>query len=249
MNARIRLALACTLLSFAVPLQAQDGNHTMGYFVTTNLAHVMQLEEGMREHVGWHVDQNDPWPGFMYQAMHGGIEYGWVSPGHTWADFDNPPIDMHADMADFAQNAGEHVLDLDVRTWTTWSDVSLEPAPDAVVPIWQVMEFDFKATEEGRQAVMSAMAKVKAVMEQAGARYTVNEVVGADSSPQLFIGLAHETMGEMDEMGGDAFASMLAQAYGHADAIHIIRTFEAYMTPLATRVWTLRPDLSHMPGM
>ena len=32
-------------------------------------------------------------------------------------------------------------------------------------------------------------------------------------------------------------------------ARRIIRTFEEYLTPTASRFWMLRTDLSHMPGM
>lgn len=251
MRRQSRLTLACALLGFALPLGAQEGNVTMAYFVTTDLANVLQLEEGIRVHVDWHAQQNDPRPGLVYQAMHGGNEYVWVSGGHVWADFDNPSVDPQADMADFAEAAGSHTTGLDVRTWVTWTDVSMPPAPDAVVPIWEVIEWDLKATSEGIQALRSAFEKVKAAFEQQGMeiRYTVNEVVGIDDGPQMFVAIAHDSMGEMDAAEPGSLDQMLAQAYGHADAVQIIRSFEEYLTPTASRVWVLRTDLSHMPGM
>ena len=251
MKYRDGLAMVCALLAFAAPLEGQEGNVTMGYFVTTDLANVMQLEEGMREHVDWHEQQNDTWPGFVYQAMHGGNEYVWVSPGHTWADFDDPTVDPQADMQDFAQAAGSHTTGLDVRTWVTWDDVSMPPAQDAVVPIWEVVEWDVKATSEGLEALRSAFGKVRAAFEQEGMalRYTVNQLVGIDSAPQMFVAIAHDSMGEMDGAEPGALERLLVQAHGHADAVHTIRSFEAYLTPTASRVWVLRPDLSHLPGM
>jgi hypothetical protein len=251
MGIRARLALVFAFLAFALPVQAQDGNVAMAYFVTTDLAHVMQFEEGMRDHAEWHAQQNDPWPGMVYQAMHGGVEYVWVSSNHTWADFDNPPVDTQADMADFADRAGSHVTSLDVRTWVTWADQSIPPAADAVVPIWQVIEWDFENTAEGYQAVRAAFGKVRGALEQQGGpfRYTVNEVVGIDAAPQLFVAIAHQSMSEMDGGEPGALERLLAEAYGHADAVQIVRTFEKYLTPTASRFWVLRPDLSHMPGM
>lgn len=247
----IRLALPLALLGLALPAQAQDGDVAMGYFVTTDLANVLQLEEGMRGHVDWHAEQNDPWPGYIYQAMHGGIEYVWVSPNHTWSDFDSPPVDPGADMADFAERAGEHVTSLDVRTWVQWTDLSMPPAPDAVVPMWQVIEWDFKATSEGTEAVRAAFGKVKAAFEEQGEsiHYTVNEVVGLDDGPQLFVAIARQGMGELDGGEPNGLERMLAGTYGHADAVHIMRTFEKYLTPTANRFWVLRQDLSYMPGM
>lgn len=53
----------------------------------------------------------------------------------------------------------------------------------------------------------------------------------------------------MDAAEPGALDQMLAQAYSHADAVQIIRSFEEYLTPTASRVWVLRTDLSHMPGM
>lgn len=251
MNIQTRLALAFACFGFVLPVQAQNGDVAMGYFVTTDLGHVMQLEEGIRGHVGWHAEQNDPWPGFVYQAMHGGPEYVWVSPNHMWADFDNPPIDPQADMADFVQRAGDDVTGLDVRTWVTWSDQSIPPAPDATVPMWQVIEWDFKNTSEGAEALRAAFGKVKAAFEQQGEslRYTVNEVVGLDAGPQLFVAIARQSLGELDLGEPNGLERLLAEVYGHADAVQIIRTFEKYLTPTANRIWMLRPDLSHMPGM
>jgi hypothetical protein len=249
---QIRLAVMFALFALALPVQAQEGDVTMAYFVTTDLANVMQLEEGMADHVAWHAEQNDPWPGFIYQALHGGPEYVWVSPGHTWADFDNPPVDGAADMADFAERAGEHTTSLDVRTWVTWSDVSMAPPPDAVIPLWQVIEWDFKSTSEGTEAVRAAFAKVKAAFEQTGEsiQYTVNEVVALDAGPQLFVALARPGgMAEMDAGDPNGLQQLLAGTYGHADAVHIMRTFEKYLIPTANRFWVLRPDLSHMPDM
>jgi hypothetical protein len=218
--------------------------------VTTDLANVIQLEEGMRDHVDWHAQQNDPWPGFIYQAMHGGPEYVWVSPNHTWADFDNPPVDPQADMADFVERAGSHTTGLVVRHWVTWSDQSIPPAPDAVVPLWQVIEWDFNNTSEGVAAVRSAFGKVKAALGSSGAfQYTVNEVVALDAAPQLFVAIARQSLGEMDGDAPDALEQLLTATYGSADAAQIMRTFEKYLTPTANRFWVLRQDLSHMPGM
>lgn len=244
-------ALALAMLAFAVPLQAQDGNVNMAYFVTSDLANVMQLEEGIRGHVDWHAQQDDPWPGMVYQAVQGGVEYVWISPNHTWGDFDDPPVNPQEDMADFAERAGAHATGLDVRTWLTWQDVSMPPAQDAVVPIWQVIEWDFDNTAEGLQIVRSAFGKVRTAFEQQGiaTRYTVNEVVGIDGSPAMFVAIALDSMSEMDSGESGTLESLLAQAYGQADATQIIRSLEEYLTPTASRFWVLRPDLSHMPGM
>jgi hypothetical protein len=248
---RIHITLAFALLAFALPVQAQDGNVTMGYFVTTDLANVVQFEEGMREHVGWHADQNDPWPGLVYQAMHGGLEYVWVAGNHTWAAFGNPPVDPAADQADFAERAGAHATGLDLRTWVTWTDVSRPPAADAVVPLWEVIEWDLTATSEGISALQSAFAKVKEALDEQGAPllYTVNHVVGIDGAPQMFVAIAHESLDEMDASDPGALESLLVGAYGHADGVQVMRTFEAFLTPTASRIWMLRTDLSHMPGM
>ena len=114
-----------------------------------------------------------------------------------------------------------------------------------------MIEWDFKSTSEGYEAIRAAFSKVKAAFEETSApiRYTVNEVVASDAGPQLFVAIARQSMGEMDEGDPDGLEQMLAGTYGHADAVHIMRTFEKYLTPTANRFWAFRPDLSHMPGM
>lgn len=250
MRTLTRLALTCALTGFALPAQAQNGDISIAYFVTTDLANVLQLEEGMRGHVGWHAQQNDPWPGYVYQAMTGGPEYVWISPAHMWADFDNPPVDPHADMTDFVQRAGTRVTSLDIRFWRTWSDVSIPPAPDAVIPIWEVIEWDVNATSEGTQALRAAFGKVKAALEQQeGVHYTVDEVVSANAAPHMFVAIAHQSMAELDGGEPNGLEMLLEQAYGRADAMQIMHTFETYLIPTASRLWMLRQDLSHIPGM
>jgi hypothetical protein len=246
-----RFVLVFAALGFAAPVQAQENNVAMAYFMTTDLASLEQLEEGMRGHVDWHATQNDPWPGFVYEAMTGGPEYVWVSPGHTWAEFDSMPIDPQADRADFVRRAGSAVASVDVRIWTTWQDVSIAPAPDAMIPLWQVVEWDFTSTYEGYQAVRNAFAKVKSAIEQQGTpfQYTVNQVVSADDGPQLFVAIARQSMSELDGGDPDGFERMLVQTYGHTEAAQIIRTFEKYLSPIANRFWVLRQDLSYLPGM
>ncbi len=238
-------------LGLVLPLQAQDGNVSIGYFVTAEISHAPQLEQAMREHTEWHASQNDPWPGLVYQAMTGGVEYVWVGPGHTWADFDNPPVDPAQDMAHFARTAGPHVATVDVWIWSLWEDVSIPPPDDEMIPIYEVLEFDFMDTAEGREALTNALAKAKSAIESQGLpfQYGVNEVESSDGPPTVFVALAHRSFAEMDQADPNGFQQMLTQVYGHAEAVQIIRTFEKVLKPRSRRFWILRQDLSHIPGM
>jgi hypothetical protein len=239
------------LLLIAAPVQAQDGDVAMAYFVTTDTESVLELEEAIQEHVQWHAGQNDPWPGLVFQAMTGGMEYVWVTPGRTWGDFDSPPVDPHEDMVDFVERAGSSVMSLDIQMWSVWSDLSRSPAPDAMVPIWEVLEFDFVNSAEGREALLNAFRKVKDAMDGQGLpiRYNVNEVQASDTGPGLFVSIAHDSFGELDGGDPNGLQMLLTQAYGHAEGVQVIRTLEQYLTPTARRFWVLRPDLSHMPPM
>ncbi len=243
----VLLATAALIL----PLHAQDGTLGIGYFVTAEVSHVPQLEEAIREHAAWHGSQNDPWPGFVYQALTGGIEYVWVAVGHKWADLDNPPIDPAADLAHWARTGGPHVATQEVWMWSLWEDVSIPPPEDEMIPIYEVIEFDFMDTAEGRDALMSALTKAKSAIESQGLpfQYGVNEVESSDGPPMVFVALAHRSFAEMDQADPNGFQRMLTQAYGHAEAVHIIRTFEKVLKPRSRRFWMLRQDLSYMPGM
>lgn len=79
-------------------------------------------------------------------------------------------------------------------------------------------------------------------------QYSVNEVVNADVAPELFVAIAHHSLGELDAKG-PSLQMLLAEAHGHTEAVQIMRTFEKYLEPTAHPIWTLRQDLSYMPGM
>lgn len=100
------------------------------------------------------------------------------------------------------------------------------------------------------EALRSAFGKVKAAYEAEGlpVRCTVNEMVGIDGAPQMFVAIALEPLSLMTGGEPDGFERLRAQVHGHADAVQLSRTFETYLSPIATRVWMLRPDLSHIPG-
>jgi hypothetical protein len=246
-----RFALVLATLGAIVPLHAQQGNLSLGYFMTADDAHAPQLEAGIREHVAWHRSQNDTWSWATYQAMTGGIEYVMVSPGHMWADLDNPAIDMAADLANWAETGAPHTATVEANLWSSWADVSMPPPVAEPVPVYEVLEFDYTATTEGRAALLNAFAKIKTAIEGGPVplQYTINEVESSDEPPTLFVAIAHQSFGELDGGDPNGLQTMLAQVYGHVETMQIMRALEGYLSPRARRFWVFRPDLSYVPGM
>jgi hypothetical protein len=242
--------LALAVFAIAVPLSAQEGNLAYGYFVTADDADAPALEEGMRQHAAWHGEQGDTWTWVVYQAMTGGIpEYVWVSPGHMWADFDNPVIDEAADIVNWAKTGAPHSTTVTGTMWSTWTDVSRPPPAGEIVPIYEVLEFDLNATTEGREALLHTFGKIKDAMDAQNVpfQYTVNEVESSDEPPSLFVAIAHASFAELDGGDPNGLQALLLQAYGHAETAHLMRTLESNLSPISRRFWAFREDLSYMP--
>ena len=90
MKKLLAAVMAVSVLAFAAPVLAQDGNMTRSYSMTPLPGHDAELSAAIASHVQWRKDNNDPWGWSVFQQAAGDDLSTWYvrSPGHTWADFD-----------------------------------------------------------------------------------------------------------------------------------------------------------------
>lgn len=235
------------LLSVA-PVEAQDGPVTIGHFVSVHTVDVTAFEEAARQHMEWHASQNDTWEWPVYQAMTGkGVEYVAVSPNHRWADFDNPAVDMDADVANWIETAGEYEVEAETMIWTELTEFSIPPA-DPPPPIVRVIEWRIRPG--GERAIMHGIEKYKEAVDQLGVDdpFTWSRVVSQEGPPRIFIAIWSESFAEWDEEGPDPI-EIMSEAHGEYEAREIFDAMADSWAEVNSRIWVHRPDLSYSPGM
>lgn len=243
------LMAAATAVVTAAPAAAQEGPLVMAHFLDVELQDVPRFEEAAREHVAWHAEQNDPWAWPLYSAMTGkGIEYVYLSPGHTWADFDDPPIDPADDMADWLETGGEYVAGIETMAWVQIPEVSnLPDDPSYMPPIVQVFEWEITGNEE---AIMHIVGMYKEAFDELGmdGYFEWSRVVSNEGPPRIFIAVYFESFAEMDEEGPNPM-EVMAEVHGEYAVREAAEAAGAAWTPTNSRIWTLVPDLSYTPSM
>lgn len=139
--------MAVTVLTFAGPLLAQDGNLARSFKITPLPGHDAELAAAMASHVQWRQDNNDPWGWGVYQQTAGDDLNSWFvrSPGHTWADLDAYDTFSQSALAHWNSNVLPHVASVSGAISEFIPELSHWPddAPD--FKIFNVISYEIKA--------------------------------------------------------------------------------------------------------
>ena len=239
---RSSFLVAFATLATALPLSAQDGNVAIAHFITIDVKDMEAVEESIRDHNQWHAQQNDTWTWGTYQAFGGGTEYAIVSANHTWADLDNPSVDMSADAAEWASSdAAELTTGDELWIWENLPDISnAPPEPMAIV---NVLEFQVHGDEED---LLLAAGKFREAAGD-GAYYQWARVMSNDKPLTYFVAVWANTFEELGAPGPTPIEILRAQ-HGVAMTNALSEAFGSAATNTSNRIWVFRPDLSYIPG-
>ena len=86
----VALAAFCLILPMAATAQEEEGKLARMWVVVPKDGMGDQLEEAMKAHNAWRVENGDPWGWNTYHRVSGGDLDHWYirSGGHTYADLD-----------------------------------------------------------------------------------------------------------------------------------------------------------------
>jgi hypothetical protein len=245
MRYSIPLFTSLAALALAVPASGQGGNINMGVWVTVGMADVAKFEEAAAEHSQWHARQNDTWAWPVYQAMSGrSPEYVFVTPNHSWGDFDAPVVDMNADGAHWAESGARYSTSETIRFWEGLPDLGSPPADPTAFPIIQVIEFSI--SPGGENAILHGAAKFKEATQGQGT-YTWSRSASSDGPPTLSIALWYPNFAALGG-GGPTPEEILTAAFGATEAGQLMEAFNEAATVTSSRIWVYRPDLSYIPN-
>jgi hypothetical protein len=225
---------------------AQEGPISRSYTLTVRAADITAFEEAYLRHVDWHRQQNDSWTWTMWSSDTGDLgRYIVISGGHTWTDFDSPPVDEAADGADALARFGGYLTSVSSGLARIMADVS-RPAADPV-PMVHVIEYELKAGKEGD--FLQVVGKFKEAADQASwpLHYLWVDMVSSGGGADYALVLQHESWASFapQEMSPTA---VLENAFGRQEAQSLLDMFTGTIETSSERVWTLRPDLTYTPG-
>ena len=244
MRYTIPLVTSLAVLALAVPARGQDGTISMGVWVTVPMTDVVKFEEQATEHAEWHGSQNDTWRWATYQAVSGNApEYLFVTPNHSWADFDTPAVDMNEDAAHWAESGAQYSTSETIRFWQNLPDIGNPPTDPTAFPIVQVLEFTLSGDES---AVLHGAAKFKEASQGQGT-FTWARSIAYDGPPVISLALWYPNFAAIG-VAGPTPEEILTAAFGATEAEQLIDGFNAAASLTSTRIWAFRPDLSYVPN-
>lgn len=239
------LLVPLAMLGGAAAAEAQ-GNVSIAVEQYVLPGHMAAWEEAVKEHNEWHRDQNDPWQWIMYQAVSGDLsKFIIITPGHTWADLDNPPVDPGEDEADAMARIGPHASGARMGIGEVLADVSMPPPPDQLIQMAQVTDFRVKPGKDAQ--FLNVLSMFHAAAQQVGG--DLNFLWIANRSGDLGMYTLAVPMEGLSELGAPgAPMEVMTAAYGPVQAQALADDCWNAVESSEENMYVMRPDLSYLPG-
>jgi len=238
-----------SMLLLAVPAVAQDdgGNIVAVHCNKVQPGAGAKYEEGVKKHMDWHGEQNDPWTWLVWQVITGPDSgtYCTGSFGHNWEDFDKPGVPAGANLADIAATFGPFVREYELTFWRKLPKVSRPAEGQAAMD--SVIFFHTRyGTEEKFNHLIGEFHKAieKTNMPWNYAWYAL--VSGGNVGTYILV-LPRPNFAAFNPTG-KPFPEMLEEAYGKAGADALLAKWRKVVKSENSRLERNRPDLSYIPG-
>ncbi len=248
----VRLAALAGFALVAAPALAQEEmppanivNQT--FDITPMPGHGPPFEDGVRDYMAWAAEQGNDWTWICWEVIAGEntgqVRFG--TYGHTWADFDSPPVDPAATSASIDRLIAPHVQDVVTTYSVARADLSnygrTEPASMYMIFSYQVKlghVQQFEATmKRYRDLIVEHAPEVEYVVHQT--------VLGAEAG-QYLLAVPMEGMASMAEAPN--IDGMLQEALGTYAWQQLTEDFYASISSEKSSVVVMRPDMSLMPA-
>ncbi len=238
-----------SMLLLAVPAVAQDdgGNIVVIHCNKVQPGAGAKYEEGMKKHMDWHGEQNDPWTLLVWQVITGPDSgtYCTGSFGHNWEDFDNPRFSADANRANIEATFGPFIREYEATFWTALPDVSNpsegQPAMSAVFFVHTrygtAEKFNFLVGEFHKAIEKTNMPW----------NYEWFALVSGGNVGTYALVLPLPNFAAFNPTG-KPFPEMLEEAYGKAGADALLAKWRKVVKSENSQLTRSRPDLSYIPA-
>jgi hypothetical protein len=248
---RLFSTLALTfLVAVTCFAQQKPGNIASLEFQTPKNGQVKQYEEGRKQKVAWHKQQNDSQPLMVWETISGDNTGTYIVGrlGQHWADFDKPSVPELADLDTYRRLIAANVQSLVTRYYEFLPKVS---SADSGGPAKYSEVFTYRVRpgkgEDFRSALNRASeAIVKTKWPGRGYWYVLANG-GAGGTYVLVIPHANWADFE-DKPDMKPFDEMLKEAFGAEEANSINRRFDSSIESSSSEIIQFRDDLSYTPS-
>ena len=247
---RIGIFLAVvSMLLLAVPAVAQDdgGNIVAVHCNKVQPGAYSKYEEGMKKHMDWHREQNDPWTLLVWQVITGPDSgtYCTGSFGHNWEDFDNPRFPADANRADIEATFGPFIREYEATFWTKLPKVS-RPAEGQAAMTSVIFFHTRYGMEEKFNYLVGEFHKA---IEKTNMpwNYEWYALVSGGNVGTYALVLPRPNFAAFNPTG-KPFPEMLEEAYGKAGADALLAKWRKVVKSENTELSRNRPDLSYIPA-
>lgn len=242
------LALLAAFVLGAAPALAQEEMPPTNVVnqvvdVTPMPGHGPQFEAGVRDYMKWAQNEGNTWTWFCWEVIAGEdtgqVRFG--TYGHTWAEFDTPPVDQATTNASIDRLIAPHVQNVETSFSVVRADLS--NASDAA-PASMYMVFNYQVKLGRIQQFEDAMKRYRdLIVENApDLHYVVHQnVLGGEAGQYLLAvpmaGLA--SMADTPNIDG-----MIREAIGEYGFRQLTEDFYSSISSEKSSVVVRRDDMS-----
>lgn len=241
------------LLALPVATQEEPGNVALVVFVKAKPGMAQQFEDGVKRHVSWHGQQNDPWAWYVWEIITGENTgtYGAGTFGHRWEEFDTAPVSREADEANVGVNVGPYVQSA-VRTYWAYlarvsNPVAGGPGPAGGTPLNSVVFFQLKFDKDAEfnyaiRKFHKAVGKTNFPFH-----YEWYRLLNGGEHPTYALVVPRKNWAGFKPMEKSG-PEILEEAYGRQEAKSVFHNFLRAVRSQRSEIIRIRPDLSYVPA-
>jgi len=234
----------------AAAVAQQPGTVSRIYLLKPKVGMAAEFQAAAAEHAAWHRDNNDPWTWIAFYIETGkntGM-YGYVTPGHEWADFDT--YDATIGPAD-TENANATMGPYE-ESYTSSFAVALpgvsNPAPvGSSAPMVNVIHYGVDLAKQAD--FIAILARAHAALQQGGFAGHYTWSMQANGGEGLVFTLVLPLNSWADMAAPErTVPQIFEEVLGRHDGQQIMSDFAGALVSTESWIARILPELSHIPG-
>jgi hypothetical protein len=239
------LALLTGLAAPAAADEPQPGPLAKSILLVVKPDRFPQFEEALRQHLGFHRTNDDPWAWHTWQIVNGDNlgQYYLRTHGHQWLDFDANAELRRTDWADFLANVAPHLQSMSSTITTLEPGLSRWP-PDLARPeLVSSPLFD----RQGSRFEQPSRRSTPRCRKRPDRHYAWTTTVNGATGPEMTLLVPLAAWAELEARQPPLW-SLVEQLYGSDAAAALERTIGSTVRSISNSVVVYREDLSYQPA-
>ncbi len=252
MHMRTGSTLLAVLLVTALPAggqQVSPGLVSRIIRVEVDPGSILAFEAALREHMGLHAQNNDPWAWYTWQVVNGDRIGDFLirSHGHHWQDFDRRSQVEELDLADLLANVAPHIrsmsstLEVFEPSISNWPDDVGRPAMVELSRFW--------LTYEGVSEFVHVLQRVHRAVEEKdpSIQFAWSTTANGSEGPAMTLAVPR---GSWEEFASDRSQiwKMVEEVHGETEARLLRATIGRAIRAASSSIIRYRADLSYEPA-